>query len=62
MEKVIELSHKEFLKIDRDYSKAAKVADLVYVNDREPGINRMKKGKGFVYIYDEKPLKKKGRN
>jgi len=59
MEKLIELSHKEFLKIDRDYSKAAKVADLVYVNDKEPGINRLKKGKGFVYIYDDKPLKQK---
>ena len=59
MEKLIELSHKEFLKIDRDYSKAAKVADLVYVNDKDPGINRLKKGKGFVYIYDEKPLKRK---
>jgi len=59
MEKLIELSHKEFLKIDRDYSKAAKVADLVYVNDKKPGINRLKKGKGFVYIYDDKPLKQK---
>ena len=59
MEKVIELSHKEFLKIDRDYSKAAKIADLVYVNDKQPGINRLKKGKGFVYIYDNKPLKDK---
>ena len=59
MEKLIELSHKEFLKIDRDYSKAAKVADLVYVNDKTPGINRLKKGKGFVYINDNKPLKQK---
>jgi DNA topoisomerase-1 len=59
MEKLIELSHKEFLKIDRDYSKAAKMADLVYVNDKKPGINRLKKGKGFVYIYDRKPLKEK---
>jgi DNA topoisomerase-1 len=59
MEKVIELSHKEFLKIDKDYSKAAKVADLIYVNDKEPGINRLKKGKGFVYICDSKPLKEK---
>jgi len=59
MEQVIELSHKEFLKIDKDYSKAAKVADLRYVNDKEPGINRLKKGKGFVYIYDDKPLKEK---
>ncbi|MBO9682343.1 MAG: DNA topoisomerase IB [Flavisolibacter sp.] len=59
MEKVIELSHKEFLKIDKDYGRAAKVADLIYVNDKEPGINRLKKGKGFVYAYDNKPLKEK---
>jgi len=59
MEKVIALSHKEYLKIDKDYSKAAKVAELIYVNDKEPGINRLKKGKGFVYIYDNRPLKDK---
>ena len=59
MENAIQLSHKEFLKIDRDYSKAAKAADLVYVNDKDPGIFRKKKGKGFVYIYDNKPLKDK---
>src|SRR5215211_793691 len=59
MEQVIELSHKEFLKINKDYSKAAKAADLVYVNDKEPGINRLKKGNGFVYIFAEKPLKDK---
>ena len=34
MEKVIELSHKEFLKINKDYSKSAKAADLMYVNDK----------------------------
>lgn len=60
MEKLIELSHKEFLKIDKDYSKAAKMADLTYVNDKDAGISRLKKGKGFVYIYDNKPLKEKG--
>src|SRR4051794_22557177 len=59
MENLIELSHKEFLKIDKDYSKAAKVADLTYVNDKEPGIERLKKGKGFIYVYDKKPLKDK---
>jgi DNA topoisomerase-1 len=59
MEKLIELSHKEFLKIDKDYSKAAKVADLVYVSDKDPGIARLKKGSGFTYIYDKKPLKDK---
>ncbi len=59
MDKVIELSHKEFLRIDKDYSKAAKVADLVYVNDREKGIQRVRKGTGFAYVYDSKPLKDK---
>ncbi|HEU4471770.1 MAG TPA: DNA topoisomerase IB [Flavisolibacter sp.] len=57
MEKLIELSHKEFLKIDKDYSKAARMADLTYVSDKQPGITRLKKGKGFVYLYDSKPLK-----
>ena len=59
MEKLIALSHKEFLKLDKDYIKAAKMADLVYVNDKDPGILRKKKGKGFSYIYDNKPLKDK---
>src|SRR5690349_23978445 len=53
---VIELSHKEFLRIDRDYEKSAKVASLVYVKPDTKGITRIKKGKGFTYIYDEKPL------
>jgi DNA topoisomerase-1 len=53
---LVQLSHKEFLKIDKDYSKSAKVADLIYVSDKEPGIVRIKKGKGFVYVYDDKPL------
>jgi len=56
MEPVIELSHKQFLKIDKDYSKAAKMADLVYVTDKEPGISRSKKGSGFTYVYDNQPL------
>lgn len=59
MEQVVELSHAAFLKIDKDYNKAAKAADLIYVNDKEPGISRLKKGNGFIYIYDNKPLKGK---
>ncbi len=59
MAKVIELSHKEYLKIDKNYSEAAKAADLNYVNDRTSGIIRKKKGKGFTYIYDNRPLKDK---
>jgi DNA topoisomerase I len=56
---VVALSHKEFLRIDRDYEKTAALADLVYVSDSLPGINRIKKGKGFTYVYDNKPLKGK---
>jgi DNA topoisomerase-1 len=56
---VVQLSHKEFLKLDKDYTKAAKAADLLYVNDKKPGISRIKKGSGFVYIFDDQPLKDK---
>lgn len=53
----LELSHKELLKIDKDYEKAAAVIDLVYVKDTEPGITRVKKGKGFAYLFENKPVK-----
>lgn len=56
---VVALSHKEFLRIDRDYEKAAEVADLVYIKPGSSGIERYRKGKGFTYIYDGKPLKGK---
>jgi DNA topoisomerase-1 len=52
----VQLSHKEFLKIDKDYSEAAKVADLRYVSDKDPGINRIKRGSSFVYLDGEKPV------
>lgn len=53
---LIQLSHKEFLKIDKDYIKAARVADLVYVSDKDPGITRVKKGKSFTYLLGDKPV------
>ena len=56
MEQITELSHKEFLKIDRDYLKAARVADLLYVTDKGEGILRTKKGNGFSYSYKGKTL------
>ena len=58
-DKIIELSHKEFLKINKDYIKAAKAADLLYVNDKQTGIARKQKGNAFAYIFDSKPLKEK---
>lgn len=59
MENILQLSHKEFLKIDKDYIKAAKKADLLYVTDKEEGIKRIKKGKAFTYIYNNNSLKDK---
>jgi DNA topoisomerase-1 len=56
MEKLAELSHKDILKLDKDYSQAAKMADLVYVSDRDPGINRQKKGSGFAYTDGDKAV------
>jgi DNA topoisomerase-1 len=54
-----ELSHKEILKIDKSYEQSAKVADLVYVNDKEDGIARKKKGSGFSYSFKNKLVKDK---
>jgi DNA topoisomerase-1 len=55
-ETIVQLSHREFLKMDRNYEKSAKAASLVYVRDTDPGIQRVRKGKGFTYIFDSKPL------
>jgi DNA topoisomerase-1 len=51
------LSHKELLRVDKDYEKAALAAHLVYVNDRHAGILRNKKGKGFSYVFNNKSIK-----
>ncbi|RYY63319.1 MAG: DNA topoisomerase IB [Chitinophagaceae bacterium] len=59
MEAVSSLTHKEYLKLDRDYSEAARAADLVYVSDQWPGIRRSKKGKGFSYTWKDVPLNDK---
>lgn len=53
------LTHRDFLKADRNYERAAAVVSLVYVRDEMPGINRKKKGSGFSYVFNEKTLKDK---
>jgi DNA topoisomerase I len=54
---IVDLSHKKFLELDKDYSLSAEAADLVYVSDKDPGITRLKKGTGFTYLLDDKPLR-----
>lgn len=53
---LVELSHQEFLKLDKDYTKSAEVADLVYVSDKDPGITRVKKGTGFSFLLNDEPI------
>lgn len=50
------LTHKQFLKIDRDYSKAAELASLNYVSDTDLGILRTKKGTRFAYTLNGKKV------
>jgi DNA topoisomerase I len=58
-EPVLSLTHAELLRADKDYEKAARAVNLVYVRDNIPGIRRLRKGKGFTYILDDKTLKDK---
>lgn len=53
------LSHRELLVIDRDYRKAARAANLAYVSDARPGITRMKRGKGYVFLLGGRQVKDK---
>ena len=55
----VKLSHKKHLNLVKDYVKTAAVAKLVYVTDTEPGIARLRKGKGFAYILQNTPVKNK---
>jgi DNA topoisomerase I len=58
-ELLAQLSHKDFLKADKDYENAALVIDLIYVRDNDPGIMRVKKGKGYAYLFKNSLLKDK---
>ncbi|MEX2230829.1 MAG: DNA topoisomerase IB [Cyclobacteriaceae bacterium] len=49
----LDLSHKEFLTIDKDYEQAAAAVDLLYVRDNIPGITRSPAKKGFNYSFND---------
>ncbi|MCW3093537.1 MAG: topoisomerase [Ferruginibacter sp.] len=53
---MVQLSHRKYIKLINDYEGAASMAHLVYVNDKDPGIQRIKKGDGFLYVYKDNPL------
>lgn len=52
----LDLSHKQFLRIDKDYERAAAAVDLVYVRDNLPGITRTAGKNGFIYHYGGKRI------
>jgi DNA topoisomerase-1 len=52
----IELSHKEFRSLDKDYAQAAAAVDLVYVKDNVAGIARRVDKKGVSYHYNAKRI------
>ena len=53
----ISISNKDIKKILHDAEKSAAAVNLIYVNDHQPGINRIKKGKNFVYVSGNKTIK-----
>ena len=57
MKKSTVISHRQHLLLDKDYEKAAEAASLIYISDKQPGISRVKKGKGYIYLFKNKPLK-----
>ncbi len=58
-EENINLSRKKIEAISKHPEKTAAAIDLVYVNDSHPGIQRIKKGKGFTYLANGKKLNDK---
>jgi DNA topoisomerase I len=59
MERLVKVTHRQHLKIYRDYAKTATLVDLKYVSDTQPGITRYKKGRGYMYMFEGKLLRKK---
>jgi DNA topoisomerase-1 len=59
MKKRRKLSHPVLLKINSDPVHAARAADLSYVKNTDPGISRVSKGKGYIYLSDKRQVRKK---
>lgn len=52
----ISVSSRKIKSILHSVEKSAEAANLVYVSDTLPGIKRVKRGKKFVYLYQDKKL------
>ncbi len=56
-EEVLKVSKKKLKSIVKDEEKTARAANLVYVTDKEPGIERRQKGEKFEYYFKEEKIK-----
>src|SRR5215470_5986574 len=52
----IKISKRKLNGLLHDAEKSAEVIDLVYVSDKDPGIERLKRGKGFIYLENGKQI------
>jgi DNA topoisomerase I len=52
----IKISKRKLKGLLHDAEKSAAVIDLVYVSDKDPGIQRVKRGKGFIYVVNGRPI------
>lgn len=52
------LSHQVLLKADKNYQQAARIISLQHITDSAEGIQRIKKGRSFRYMFNGKEIKK----
>ena len=52
----IQLTSRKLKAIVHDTKKSAEAVNLIYVTDTEPGIHRIRKGKSFSYLWDNKKV------
>jgi DNA topoisomerase I len=57
MKRKKKITHKKLLDLSGDHKETAATANLSYVTSTTEGINRVKKGKGFTYIYKGQVVK-----
>jgi len=53
---MVQLSHNKHVKLVNDYEAAAASANLIYVSDKDPGIERVKRGDNFLYWFQKKRI------
>lgn len=56
-EELPKISKRKLRSIVKDEQKTALAAHLIYVSDKDQGIERRKNGEGFEYYYNDEPIK-----